>query len=59
MIVSFGGVLAGYGCSAIVGADGAFSLTEIFAGLQAGTATAQTTDSLGNTSNLAADWVVV
>jgi hypothetical protein len=59
MVVSFGGVLAGYGYSAVVGADGTFSVTEIFAGLQSGTATAQTTDPCGQASNQAEYWVVV
>jgi hypothetical protein len=58
MTVSFGGVLAGYGYSAVVGADGTFSLTEGFIGLQSGTATAQTTNSFGQTSNLAQTLVV-
>jgi hypothetical protein len=58
MTVSFGGVFAGYGCSAVVNADGSFSDTAIFNGLQSGTATAQTTNPLGQTSNLAETNVV-
>jgi hypothetical protein len=57
MTVSFGGVLGGYGYSAVVGPGGEFSVTEIFAGLQTGTATAQGIDSLGHTSNLAEYYV--
>ena len=58
MTVSFGGVFAAYGRSAVVGADGSFSLTGVFEGLQSGTATAQTTNPLGQTSNLAETNVV-
>jgi len=59
MIVNFGGVFEPYDCSATVAADGTFSLTQEFVGLQSGTATAQTTDSLGRSSNVAATQVVV
>jgi hypothetical protein len=45
MTVVFGGVFASYGQSATVNADGTYSLTASFPGLQSGTATAQTTDS--------------
>jgi hypothetical protein len=58
MTVSFGGVFAGYGCSAVVNADGSFSETVVCEGLQSGTATAQTTNPLGQTSNLAETIVV-
>ena len=58
MTVSFGGVFAGYGASAVVNADGSFSETGVFEGLQSGTATAQTTNPLGQASNLAETIVV-
>jgi hypothetical protein len=59
MTVSFGGVFVAYGLSVVVGADGSFSSTQIIAGVQGGTATAQTTDPGGEMSNLAETNVVV
>jgi hypothetical protein len=53
MVINFGGVLAGYNYTAVVQADGTFSVTEYFQGLQSGTATAQTADQNNNQSNLA------
>ena len=47
MVVSFGGVFANFGVTATVQADGTFSLTGEFLGLQSGTATAQTQDPHG------------
>jgi len=58
MVVSFGGVLASYGLSATVSANGTFQLDVQLVGLQEGSATAQTTDSLGAQSNLA-EYVIV
>jgi hypothetical protein len=43
----------------VVGVDGSFSLTETLVGLQAGTATAQTWNYLGQASNLAETNVVI
>jgi len=57
MIVTFGGVLADYHVTATVQANGTFSLTDEFPGLQSGAATAQTTDPGGLQSNVAWDWV--
>ena len=51
MIVNLGGVLAGYSVTATVQADGTFSLTREFLGLQSGPATAQTQDPHGAYSN--------
>lgn len=53
MIVVFGGVLAEFNVTATVEADGTFSLTDMFPGIQSGTATAQTEDPDGLTSELA------
>ncbi len=58
-VVTFGGVLAGYHLTTTVGADGVFSLTVELAGLQQGTATAETQDPHGVLSNMAMDWVIV
>ena len=55
--VRFGGVLAEYGLTATVRADGSFSETEDLPVLKAGTATAQTHDVYGTPSNVAKDWV--
>lgn len=52
-IITFGGVLEGYGYTAIVQADGTFSITNVYVDLQSGTATAQTSDSFGELSELA------
>ena len=51
MVITFGGVLEDYGFTAIVKADGTFSLTKQFPGLYGGTATALTFDNLGMASN--------
>jgi hypothetical protein len=59
MIVTFGGVLEGYGYTAIVQADGTFTLTKEFPGIYSGTASAQTFDSLGMSSNLATYYITV
>ncbi|MHC4175868.1 MAG: hypothetical protein ACYSWU_00065 [Planctomycetota bacterium] len=53
MIVVFGGVLAEFNVTATVQADGTFSLTDQFPGIQSGTATAQTEDPQELASNLA------
>jgi len=53
MIVVFGGVLEPYNVSAVVEADGTFSLCDEFPGLQSGLASAQTQDDEGALSNLA------
>jgi hypothetical protein len=58
-VVTFGGVLGSYGLTAIVGADGMFSITADLPGLLEGTATAQTTGPTGIVSNVAWDWVIV
>jgi hypothetical protein len=55
--VTFGGVLADYGVTAIVQADGSFSITYQFVGLQSGIATAVTADLTGQTSNTASTYV--
>jgi hypothetical protein len=52
MIVALGGVLEPYGVWAMVQADGTFSITQAFVGLQSGYATAQTEDDDGAESNL-------
>ena len=57
MIVDFGGILASYGVTATVLANGTFSLTQQFPGLQSGYATAQTEDDGGAESNLATVYV--
>jgi hypothetical protein len=57
-VVTFGGVLEGYHLTATVGPDGVFSLTVELAGLQEGTATAQTWDPHGVLSNVATDWII-
>ncbi len=57
-VVTFGGVLVGYNLTAVVGADGVFSITVELIGLQEGTATAQTCDPHGVLSNLAMDWII-
>lgn len=57
-VITFGGVLAGFGITATVGADGVFSITVELVGVQMGTGTAQTTDPHGILSNLAEDWVI-
>jgi hypothetical protein len=59
LVVTFGGVFAGYSATATVQADGTFSLTQEFVGLQSGTATAQTQDAHGAVSNLATYEVTV
>jgi hypothetical protein len=51
MVVNFGGVLASFNVTATVEADGTFSLTREFLGLQSGTASAQTQDPHGAYSN--------
>jgi hypothetical protein len=58
-IITFGGILEGYGYTAIVQANGTFSITEEYIGLVSGAATAQTSDSFGELSNLAIDMVTV
>ena len=57
MVVHFGGVLASFNVTATVEANGTFSLTREFSGLQSGTATAQTQDPHGALSNEA--WYVI
>jgi len=59
MVVTFGGVLASYSVSAVVRADGTFSLTQPFPGLETGIASAQTQDPHGALSNTAECWVLV
>jgi len=59
MVVNFGGVLASFSVTATVEADGTFSLTREFLGLQSGTATAQTQDPHGAYSNEAWYEIVV
>jgi hypothetical protein len=59
MVITFGGVLANYGFTAIVQADGTFSLTQMFPSLYTGTATAQTFDDLGMASDVATYYVIV
>ena len=59
LTVQFGGVLAKYGFTAIVEADGSYSVTEQLANVQSGTATAQTQDSAGHKSNVAMDLIDV
>jgi hypothetical protein len=59
MIVVLGGVLESYHVTALVQADGTFSLTHEFPGLQTGEATAVTEDWSHAQSNIAAYWVVV
>lgn len=51
--VVFGGVLAGYGLTAIIQADGTFSVTAQLPNIQTGVATARTEDPHGLLSNLA------
>lgn len=58
MTVYFGGVLAGYGYTATVEADGTFSITEEIPDLQGGVAAAQTYDWSLNPSNLAQCYVL-
>lgn len=58
-VVTFGGVLASYYLTAMVGADGVFSITVELVGLQQGTATAQTCDPHGVLSNEAWDYIIV
>jgi hypothetical protein len=53
MVVDFGGVLANFSLTATVQADGTFSITQAFAGLESGGATAQTQDPHGALSNVA------
>jgi hypothetical protein len=57
MTVYFGGVLAGYGYTATVYADGTFYMTHEIPDLQSGIATAQTYDWSLNPSNLAMCYV--
>lgn len=57
-IVTFGGVLASYGLTAEVGANGVFSITVELVGLQQGTGTAQTKDTHGVLSNEAWYYVI-
>ncbi len=59
MIVTFGGVLASYNVTATVDADGTFSLTDEFPGLQGGIVTAQTEDDEGLESNVAQYLIIV
>ena len=59
MVVTFGGVLEGYNVSAVVQADGTFSLTQPFPGLENGIASAQTQDPHGAFSNVAECYVLV
>jgi len=56
MIITLGGVLAGYNVTATVQSDGTFSLTDEFPGLEEGFAFAQTDDG-DLDSNLAYYWV--
>ena len=56
--VYFGGVLAEYGFTATVEADGTFSLTEEIPDLEGGVASAQTYDWSLNPSNLAQCYVL-
>jgi len=53
MIVVFGGVLEPYNVTTVVRADGTFSLSDEFPGLESGLASAQTEDDDGALSNLA------
>ena len=57
MTVYFGGVLAAYGYTAIVGPNGTFSMTYEMPDLESGIATAQTYDWYGLPSNLAQCYV--
>jgi hypothetical protein len=57
-VVTFGGVLAGYGLTATTEVDGVFLLTVELPGLRGGTATALTHDPHGASSNLAEDWLI-
>lgn len=59
MIVTFGGVLAGYGFTTEVRADGTFSLAKEFPGLQGGAATAQIGPPERPESNVAWYMIVV
>ena len=59
MVVNLGGVLASFNVTATVQADGTFSLTREFVGLQSGAATAQTQDPHGAYSNEAWYEIVV
>jgi hypothetical protein len=58
MTVYFGGVLAEYGFTATVRADGTFSITRQIPNLQGSIATAQTYDWSRNPSNLAQCYVL-
>ena len=57
-VVIFGGVLASYNLTAVVGADGGFAVTADLPGLLEGTATARTTGPTGLASNVALDWII-
>jgi len=57
-VVTFGGVLAPYGLTAVVAMDGVFSILADLSGVQMGTGTAQTKDPHGVLSNLAQYWVI-
>lgn len=59
MIVTLGGVLEGYNLTAVVQANGTFSVTEILIGLTTGMATAQTEDDEGALSNLAMAFIAI
>jgi len=58
MAVYFGGVLAEYGFTATVDADGSFSITKEIPDLEGGVATAQTYDWSLKPSNLAQCYVL-
>lgn len=58
-VVTFGGVVDGYGVTATVGADGYFETTAVLVGLHSGFATAQTRDPHGALSNTALYYVLV
>ena len=59
LTVQFGGVLKKYGLTATVEANGSYSITEELRNLTTGTATAQTHDAAGKSSNVAMDFVNV
>jgi hypothetical protein len=59
LIVTFGGLVSLQGKTAAVNADGSFSLTIALQPRECGTATAQTTDYAGLTSNVATADVTV
>jgi len=59
LTITLGGVLADFNLTAIVQADGTFSITRELYDLEGGPATAQTQDGQGALSNLAECYVVL